>query len=164
MISKKIFLIGMMGCGKTTLGKKLSNILNLPFIDIDSEIEKKEKKSIENIFKENGETYFRTLEKKTLKEINYFYTSGIISTGGGIILDDENFNILKNEYTIFLYVSISELKKRLEKDTKRPLLKNKNIINIWEERKSLYNSFKKVNLSGLTINSSLEKLLKEIIN
>lgn len=164
MISKKIFLIGMMGCGKTTLGKKLSSTLKLPFIDIDDEIEKQTNETIDNIFKKYGENYFRNIEKEILKKTTSFYTSGIISTGGGILLDNENFNLLKKELTLFLFVPISELEKRLKNSNKRPLLKQKNIQKIWEERKDLYASFKKIDLSGLTINNSLEKLLNEVIN
>lgn len=158
-----IFLIGMMGSGKTTLGKVLSEILNKEFIDIDTEIEKKENMKIFDIFSEKGEKYFREIESKVLFELKD--QDAIISTGGGIILKNENRNLLKQYKTIFLYVPIDDIIKRVEIKN-RPLLKNGKdaLYKIWEERKDLYEEFEKVDLSNLNIYESAAKIMYKIID
>ena len=80
----KIILIGFMGVGKTVIGKKLAKKLNIRWVDIDEEIEKREQKSIENIFEVYGEGYFRILENNLLKEL-VNQDNIVISTGGGIL-------------------------------------------------------------------------------
>jgi shikimate kinase/3-dehydroquinate synthase len=137
------FIVGMMGSGKTTIGKKISKILNMKFIDMDSYIEALESKSIRDIFNEKGEIYFRTLETKTLnllkdKEI-------IVSCGGGVILKKENREILKKYKTVFLDTDLQLIKNRMnskEEIEKRPLLKKESIESIFEKRKNYYNKFK----------------------
>ncbi|SHF21292.1 3-dehydroquinate synthase [Marinitoga hydrogenitolerans DSM 16785] len=156
-----IYLIGMMGSGKTTIGKILSNVLNKKFIDLDVEIEKRERKKIKMIFSQNGEKYFRDIETKILKKTES--EDAIISTGGGIILKKENREILKKHKTFFLYVPIEELIKRVNIEN-RPLLKDgKNILfKIWYERKELYNKFDKVDLTNLNEFESAAKILYKI--
>ena len=84
-----IFLVGPMGSGKSSLGKKLAKSLDKKFIDTDKEIEKKENKTINEIFENNGEKYFREKEKEFLKSIPNSLNM-VIATGGGIITDQEN--------------------------------------------------------------------------
>ena len=126
-MNKKIILIGMMGCGKSTIGQELSKNLNLNYIDLDKEIEKHEKTSISFIFQEKGETYFRKTESDILfqqeKKENY-----IMATGGGIILDKNNQIFLKqqNATIIFLKTSLQELIKRTKNKKNRPLLNKPN--------------------------------------
>ena len=121
----KIILIGFMGVGKTSVGKMLAKKLNFNFIDTDYEIEKVSSETIPNIFEIYGEDYFRKIEnnilKKVLKENNV-----VISTGGGIITNKENYNILKNQQNvIFLDASVETIISHLENETnKRPLLNN----------------------------------------
>ncbi|NUU98009.1 shikimate kinase [Marinitoga sp. 1138] len=158
-----IYLIGMMGSGKTTLGNKLSKILNMSFIDLDKEIEKIENTTINNLFSKKGEEYFRNLESKVLK--NTEGKNAIVATGGGIVLKKENRLFLKNHKTIFLYVPVEDLIKRINPDN-RPLLKDgkDRLYKIWDMRKALYNEFKKIDLSNLNIQESLAKILYEIID
>ncbi|KAF2955072.1 shikimate kinase [Marinitoga sp. 38H-ov] len=153
-----IFLIGMMGCGKTTIGKVLSEILNKRFIDLDEEIEKKENMKISDIFSKKGENYFREIESNLLFQMKD--NDAIISTGGGIILKKINREFLKKYKTLFLYVPIEEILERVDIKN-RPLLKNgKNkLFEIWEDRKDLYNQFEKVNLSNLSVYESAAKIL-----
>jgi shikimate kinase len=90
---RNIFLIGFSGSGKSVIGKKLANELNLRYIDTDREIELLEKKEIHQIIEKKGELFFRNLEKKILKNIN-FNISHIISTGGGIATLKENIETM----------------------------------------------------------------------
>ena len=117
----KIYLIGSMGSGKTTIGKMLASKLHLPFIDIDRKIEQKEKMVISDIFKENGENYFRKIESDILKKysaLNEF----VISTGGGAVLSQDNKKILNNGYKIYLKISIDAQYNRVKHRKHRPLL------------------------------------------
>lgn len=117
----KIYLIGSMGSGKTTIGKMLASKLHLPFIDIDKKIEQEEKMVISDIFKENGENYFRKIESDILKKysaLNEF----VISTGGGAVLSQDNKKILNNGYKIYLKISIDAQYNRVKHRKHRPLL------------------------------------------
>lgn len=120
---KRVVLVGFMGCGKSTLGKKLANRLNIPFIDSDAEIEQYYKKSIGDIFSEYGESHFREIEKsfiKTLKNKSEF----VLATGGGMPCFGENMSLLNEIGTSFyLQRSPKELVNRLmNAKKKRPLL------------------------------------------
>ena len=140
---KNISLIGLMGSGKSMIGKHLAKEFGLKFYDSDVEIEKITKKSINLIFEEYGEPYFREIESKVclnlLNEKNC-----IISLGGGAILDKKIRNKIKsNSYCIYLKVKIDELIQRLKRTTRRPLLKNVDvklkIDTLYKNRKIYYN-------------------------
>jgi shikimate kinase len=122
-----IFLVGFMGSGKTTLGKKLANRLDVPFLDTDQEIERQENSSIENLFHEKGEAYFRSCEKKIIDTFP-FSKDMVISLGGGLPCFSNLMETLNNKgITIYLKRSPKELLVRLEQaKTKRPLLRDKN--------------------------------------
>lgn len=149
----QIFLIGMMGCGKTTIARLLSEFLGINFADIDEEVEKKAGKEINRIFHEDGEEYFRDLEEKTLCEIASIPGDLIVSCGGGVILREKNRNLLKSKNTFYIEVPIEVLENRISKSSKRPLLTCSNpsrnlpagrqIRKIFEDRKSIYNEFEK---------------------
>jgi shikimate kinase/3-dehydroquinate synthase len=158
-----IYLIGMMGSGKTTIGKILSDILNKKFIDIDEEIEKDQNMKINEIFSKNGEKYFREIESRILEKTEN--ENAIISTGGGIILKEKNRKILNNHKTLFLYVPVEELIKRIEIEN-RPLLKKgkEKLYEIWDKRKKLYEKFEKINLSNLNPYESAAKILYKILD
>lgn len=137
---KPIVLIGMMGSGKTTIGKKLAMDLNLSWVDTDLYIEKTKQQSISSIFETQGEDYFRVCETNALQQlINY---PGVISTGGGIIVRQGNRQLLtEHALVIFLETEIPTLIKRLD-STNRPLLKNGTIetklTSLYEVRESFY--------------------------
>jgi len=124
-----ITLCGMMGAGKTSIGRILANKLEYDFIDVDKIIEIEAKKTIKKIFEEDGEAYFRDQEERiTLKSLNIKKT--IISLGGGAIINKNIRNsIIKNSFNIYLKVDIDILVKRLEKSKIRPLLDKKKIKN-----------------------------------
>ena len=139
--TKRIALTGMMGTGKTTIGKKLAEKLNYTFIDMDKLIQENEGQSITEIFEKKGEAYFRELEKELLKKI-ISRENIIISTGGGIVTDDENIRILKeNCWNILLYGSPENLA-QIASEKNRPLLAGKDkateLEKIFLERKDRY--------------------------
>jgi len=122
-----ITFCGMMGSGKSLIGRKFAKIINYNFLDTDSLIEKKTGKSINQIFNDSGEIYFRELEEnyigKILLKKNY-----VFSLGGGVMNNSNLRNIIKkNSYNIYLEVELSILSKRLESSKNRPLINNINI-------------------------------------
>ena len=119
----KIFLLGFMGCGKTTFGKKLAKEIGWDYIDLDNYIEMKEGKSIPTIFKENGETYFRNLETKFLNEL-IALNSCVISCGGGTPCFNDNMNqIIEKGASVYMKLSPIILSERLKSEkSKRPLI------------------------------------------
>ena len=141
-LRKNLVLTGMMGVGKSTIGKSLADKLSFRFVDIDKIIEKKEGNNIDFIFKNKGENYFRLLESKiTLNEVKKENT--VISLGGGAFLNNSIRKSVKNSSISFwLDVKIEILINRLKKNKKRPLLLNKNlnetVKKIYLERKKTY--------------------------
>ena len=138
---KNICFMGLMGSGKSIIGKDLSKYLNLKFYDTDKEIEVKAKKSINKIFEENGESYFREVEEKVCLEL-LNYSNCVISLGGGSVINKTIRKAIKeNSYSIYLQVKINNLVDRLKSSKKRPILNNnKNKIEIL---KNLYASRRK---------------------
>lgn len=147
----RVFLVGMMGSGKSTVGKLLARSLGMGFFDTDEEIERREGKSITQIFKDEGEEYFRKLEKSLLKEI-LNSDNVVVATGGGVVLDLENRTLLQREKTVFLYASVEALVKRVD-PTVRPLIAagevEKKLRDIWEKRRHFYMEFPQVNTENL---------------
>ena len=139
---RNIFLIGMMGSGKSQTGPILAKMINYAFVDTDDVIEKASKQSISSIFEKDGEKVFRDVEKKVLKEISQHH-SLVIATGGGLVTLPENWGILHQGIVIWLDLDLKRSIKRLESDTKkRPLLIGddlaENFSQIYESRKPIY--------------------------
>lgn len=130
-----IVLIGFMGAGKTTVGELLSRKMHIPFIDLDKAIVELENLSIPEIFEKFGEAYFRKLEHDVLK--TYINKNIIIATGGGIIENPNNMEILQqNNLNIWVDANINTVYNRIVGDNNRPNAQNKS----FEEIKKLYNS------------------------
>ena len=139
---RNIFLIGMMGSGKSQTGPVLAKMINYAFVDTDDVIEKASKQSISSIFEKDGEKVFRDVEKKVLKEISQHH-SLVIATGGGLVTLPENWGILHQGIVIWLDLDLKRSIKRLESDQKRrPLLLGGNLAEnfsqIYESRKPIY--------------------------
>ena len=142
-MEKNLTLTGMMGVGKSTIGKKLAKKLNYNFIDVDKTIEVKEGQSINSIFRNKSESYFRKIESDiTLTELKR--KNSVISLGGGSFIDNTiRRKVKKLSVSFWLDVPIEELIKRLSKSKQRPLLYKKNISEtvkkIYFDRKKIYN-------------------------
>lgn len=124
----RIYLIGYMGCGKTTLGRKLAATLNLTFIDLDTFLEEKYFRTIPQIFQEEGETGFRKKEQIVLHEVSTF-DDVIVATGGGAPCFFDNMEVMNNTgFCIFLDVDTDSLVSRLiHAKTERPIIKGKSL-------------------------------------
>lgn len=127
-MSKNIVLVGLSGSGKTTIGNLLKAIFeSFSFVDTDEIIVNKENRTINEIFASDGETYFRKIEADTVKEVSK-NENQIISTGGGVVLNENNiYELKKNGIIFYLKTSPEVLVKRLLGDTTRPLLKTEDL-------------------------------------
>ena len=160
-----IVLIGMPGCGKTTIGKLLAEKLNKSFIDVDSYIEEVENRTIPEIFLQ-GESYFRDIETKAVKNVSKG-EGQIISTGGGVIKRQENIEALKeNGIIIFIDRPVEVIASDVDTEN-RPLLKDKKeaLFTLYKERYALYKEYSDYQiLNSDAIDSVLDKLLAVIFN
>jgi shikimate kinase len=157
----KVFLIGYMACGKSSLGKALAEAMTLPFIDLDTEIERISNASITSIIEHQGELKFRQLESNVLKQTIAEKEHGVFALGGGTPVFYNHMELLNAEgETIFLDVPVGELARRLEGDIERPLIQNKEDVaefvakHMFERRP--YYSQAKHRISGASI--SVEEL------
>lgn len=124
-----------MGAGKTTVGKILSKKLEFDLVDLDLAIEKEQDVSIAEIFRSKGEKYFRDIETRMLRKISN-QPNQVVSTGGGIVIRDENWEIMKkNGVTIYLKTSIQTLFNRVKHKSTRPLL---NVEDPFEKAKEIF--------------------------
>jgi shikimate kinase len=157
-MKNKIFIIGFMGAGKTTIGKSLSDKLSLPFLDTDITIEKQHGLTIAKIFEQKGEHYFRTLESKLIA--NLPIEPSIISCGGGFPCYNDNILKLKKlGKVIYLNADFETIYSRISENDSRPLIQHKSkqeIHDIYTNRKLYYQ------LSDIQIDNTLS--LDEIIN
>jgi shikimate kinase len=138
---KRVFLVGFMGSGKTTIGKLLAKKLKIPFFDIDMEIELREGLTIPQIFSLKGESYFRQLEFEILKNIVSQNKEFVIATGGGLGANPEAMNYMKKQgLVVWLDLDFKKFKKRTYKDKNRPLLKlkEKELFALFQKRKEIY--------------------------
>ena len=163
-----VFLIGYMGSGKSSVGKKLSEILHYDYLDLDDYIQENENKTIAEIFKNKGEIYFRKIESNCLLEIETKKSNTIISLGGGTPCYGKNMEVIKNSKnskSIYLKASIVNLANRLllEKD-KRPLISHINDIEVLKEfiGKHLFERSPYYNQSDIVINTD-QKSLDEVV-
>lgn len=140
-----IILIGLMGCGKTTVGKALSKRTGMPLLDTDAIIEEQVGKSIPDIFRDHGEAHFRALETALLRYLleQQITPAPIISTGGGIVVRPENREILRQlGFTVWLRVSVNALLNRTANSVNRPLLQTPDrkatLTRLLAERRDFY--------------------------
>lgn len=123
MENKHIVLIGFMGAGKTTIGRRLSYLIKQPFLDMDQYIEKHEGREVKEIFATEGEEAFRRIETNSLKKIQAERTKYVISTGGGMPIQENNQKLLREMgMIIYLRTRAETVFERVKHDTKRPLL------------------------------------------
>ena len=163
-IKKNLVLLGMMGVGKSTIGKYVAKKLKINFFDVDRLIEKNNNMKIAQIFEQKGEKYFRKNEE-FLSLIYLEKIKSLKSLGGGAFINNKIRNkVLSNCVSIWLNLSLENLYKRLKNNKKRPMInKNdpENIKKLFEERKKIYCLANyEINCDNLTINELSEKIIK----
>lgn len=162
---KNIYLVGFMGSGKSTVGKLLANKLSLTFIDVDKLIEKKENRSIREIFEKDGEQYFRNLEKIEINNLSK-NNGYVVSTGGGLGADLDNMKVMKETgNVVWLDVSLNTILERCKNDENRPLLKLplNDLRKLYEDRKKVYRLANiRINADKKTPNETVEEIINKL--
>ena len=162
-----IVLVGMMGVGKSTIGKELSKSLDIPFLDIDDLIEKSESKTISKIFEQSGESYFRKREMEITLKALMQENKEIISTGGGAIMNKViRNNILNRSISVWLKLDTSSIMSRIGKNTKRPLILQNTKVEIEKilEDRLIYYAMAQIHIEckGKNIKNCANQIIKEI--
>lgn len=158
------FLVGMPGCGKSTIIKLYEEVYGKTVCDTDFLIEYRHG-NINKIFEDFGEQYFRELETEIIKELCASEENALVATGGGAVLREENVRLFKSSgKVIYLRAELQTLLKRLEGDLSRPLLKGDTrarLTKLFEERTPLYESVADIiiDVDGLTPTEILDKIL-----
>jgi shikimate kinase len=150
MLLTRIFLVGFMGAGKSTVGASLAMKLAWPFIDLDKEIEKSFGDPIHQIFKSKGEPFFRQLETEALKGVDRF-PNCVVALGGGTFIEEKNRSLIKQlGFSIFLNLPLETVLQRCPIDDNRPLFQDRSSIkNLYFKRLPIYAQ------TDLEINASL---------
>ncbi|NEU29631.1 shikimate kinase [bacterium LRH843] len=166
IVQHLFYITGFMGSGKTTIGQAIGRKFNYQVVDIDQWIEEKEQRIIKDIFQTQGETYFRELETEALQTI-----SGdrlIVTTGGGIVVNECNRQIMSEQGTvIYLKCEMEELFRRLEGDTSRPNFHGhdkKQVEQLFHKRQAYY---EQADITIDTTNKSVIQIcneLKDVLN
>lgn len=164
-----VILIGFMGCGKTTVGLRLSYRLRRAVVDTDKEIEKEEKRTISDIFEADGEAYFRDRETACLQKLIENTNNQIISVGGGLPLREENRRLLHELGQVFYLRAKGEtIYERLKDDTTRPLLQGEDpqtkIEALLQERDPYYRAAADVVIAvdGRSFSEILDEIEKNV--
>lgn len=164
-----IILCGFMGCGKTTIGKRIARLSNLKFIDMDDYIVNKAGMTITEIFEKYGEDYFRDLEHNACKDIALM-KGVIVAAGGGALTFERNIKALKehNGKIIFIEVPLNEIAKRLKGDKSRPMLnqenKDKAMRELYEKRYPLYKAAADYIIDGWDKPDNVAQVILKFIN
>lgn len=163
-MKKIIALIGLMGVGKSTLGAKLADSLGYYFVDSDQEIEDREKKTISEIFEQNGEKYFREIEKNLIHEIIEREESIVLSLGGGAYMNEESRKVLrKKAIVVWINASIDTILHRVGNKATRPLLNNSNKRKVLEDlAQKRYPIYSECDLKFDTGNENHEFIINKI--
>ena len=165
-LKKTVALVGMMGSGKSAVGKVIASIINVPFIDSDVEIERVAKLSIPEIFERHGEKFFRDRENQVIKRL-LKERPCVLATGGGAFVDEKiRISIKQHGVSVWLNADLETLWKRVKHKKTRPLLRTDNpketLANIYKKRIETYSLADVIIESRGT--SSLEKMANRVIN
>lgn len=153
-----------MGCGKTTIGKRLALRLNVPFIDLDHHIENIERMTVSDIFANKGEPYFRNMELETIKSI-LDGKPAVMATGGGAFINEEIRNIIKQHgRSVWINADLPTLLERVSRKKTRPLLENGNKEEILKDlMEKRYPIYQQADITVNTNRGSHEHVVQQII-
>lgn len=172
-LNKPIILVGLMGSGKSTLGKLMSKKLGLKFYDSDSQIVNKENMAINDIFANKGESYFRQIEKDVISELLSISEPSVIAVGGGAFVQTNVREEIKDKaISIWLNASVELLFLRLKDDKDRPLLQinggndKKQILQDLADKRNKYYSLAdiKIDIDNIPISKLNDKVIEELNN
>ena len=160
-----IFLIGFMGCGKSTVAAKLNQMYGMHVVEMDQEISKRQKMSIPEIFEQYGEEYFRNLESALLEEIATG-SGQVVSCGGGVVLREDNVaEMKKSGHIVLLTAKPENVLKRVQKDDNRPILKGRKTVEdiqtLMEARREKYEGAAEIVVA--TDDKNIAEICDEII-
>lgn len=160
-----IFIIGMMGSGKSSVGQALANILNYSFYDIDEMIVLYCEMSISDIFQEYGESGYRQREKEISRSLPLEKSPSVIATGGGFPLDEENFRWMQvHGRIIWLQAAACTILNRIEHTQNRPLFSADNLIPLMNERTFVYEKADYyISSDGRSIQDIVKEIIKQVI-
>lgn len=162
-----IILIGFMGSGKTTIGRKLAVRLGYRFVDTDRQIQREQDCKVSEIFAQNGESYFRALEIDLLKRLQKVHNT-VIATGGGILTASCNLDLIRKLGTsVYLKASIEEICERVSRNNKRPLLQTNNqeqtVSQLMESWNNLYlKADFTINTESLRMSFIVSQIIREL--
>ena len=164
ILSKSIVLVGLMGSGKSAIGKFLSERINVPLSDTDKIIEEEVGKTVYEIFNDSGEKYFRQVEEKVVKRA-LDGTAHIISTGGGSILSSKTRKAIKSKsFSVWVQCDVNIISNRIPEQEERPLLKNKNILGtLIEKNKERIEFYRQADSRIVNENSNIEMTVEGFV-
>ncbi|MFH2132131.1 MAG: shikimate kinase [bacterium] len=162
-----IVLIGFMGCGKTTIGRKLAVRLGYRFIDTDYQIEMEQNARVKEIFSRYGEPHFRALETDLLKRLRHLDNT-VIATGGGILTTPGNMELIRQiGKSVYLKACVEDIFERISRNTKRPLLQTRDplgtVVTLLEKRKGTYErADHTINTGSLKMGHIVSRIIREL--
>ena len=164
ILSKSIVLVGLMGSGKSVIGKMLSERIGVPLSDTDKIIEEEVGKTVYKIFNDSGEKYFREVEEEVVGGV-LDKAAHIISTGGGSILSSKTRKAIKTKsFSIWVQCNVDIISKRIHNQEKRPLLKNKNILDtLVKKNRERVKFYRQADSHIVNENSNIEMTAEAII-
>jgi len=161
-----IVLVGFMGSGKSTVGKKLADKLGWTFTDTDARVEREQMTSISELFRRHGEAYFRELESRVLEDV-LAEGQQVVATGGGIVLAERNrLRMLECGLVVALKAEASEVIRRVSSDRSRPLLQGdvgERVRTLMEQRKHAYDfAHISIDTSALGVDQVIELIVERL--
>lgn len=164
-LDRSVVLTGMMGAGKTHLGRSLARVLGLEFIDSDSVIESRAGKTVADIFAQDGEAAFRQTESDVIAEI-LSASPCILSTGGGAVTDPGTREIIRNKaFSVWVQASLEDMRERVSRNNRRPLLQTADpaaiLTDLLEKRRDLY---AQADITVMNRNGSAPDAVQEILS
>jgi len=164
-LDKPLVFVGLMGAGKTSIGRLVADKLKLEFVDSDDVVIEKEGCSIAELFDTKGEEHFRDIERQTIIELSQQAELKIISTGGGAFMNDQTREAIKdNAYSIFLKADIDVLLARVGDGVGRPLFEGRKAEDVLQELiKERYPTYQQADISVPTYNEPIEETLNRVL-